>query len=218
MTRIHGTTKRQVRAMFEEEQPFLQPLPLTRFEYYRICERTVHFDGHVEVDGAYYSAPPRYAGRRVAVHVGRLWLRILDRRNARVRARTSDRAARKGSGEPTMPIGPSKRRSRSSSSPRASAAPDPAAGLCAASSSRTAAPSRCGRSTECSICCGATMPPLSIARARLRYPRAFRASSSCAPISRITPLRSSSKTSTASSRRSQPTPMHFATLTQGAPS
>jgi hypothetical protein len=79
MTRIHGTTKRQVRAMFEEEQPFLQQLPLSRFEYYRVCERTVHFDGHVEVGGAYYSAPPRYAGRRVPVHVGRLWLRILDR-------------------------------------------------------------------------------------------------------------------------------------------
>ena len=79
MTRIHGTTKRQVRAMFEEEKPFLQALPLARFEYYRICERTVHFDGHIEVDGAYYSAPPRYAGRKVPVHVGRLWLRILDR-------------------------------------------------------------------------------------------------------------------------------------------
>ena len=64
-TRIHGTTKRQVRAMFEEEKPFLQPLPLTRFEYYRICQRTVHFDGYIEVDGAYYSAPPRYVGRRV---------------------------------------------------------------------------------------------------------------------------------------------------------
>lgn len=78
MTRVHGTTKRQVRMMFEEERPFLQPLPPTRFEYYRICERTVHFDGHIEVDGAYYSAPPRYVGRRVPVHVGRLWLRIVD--------------------------------------------------------------------------------------------------------------------------------------------
>ena len=64
MTRIHGTTKRQVRAMFEEEKPFLQPFPPIRFEYYRVCERTVHFDGHVEVEGAYYSAPPRYAGRQ----------------------------------------------------------------------------------------------------------------------------------------------------------
>ena len=78
MTRIHGTTKRQVRAMFEEERPFLQPLPPTRFEYYRICERTVHFDAHIEVDGAYYSAPPRYVGRKVPVHVGRLWLRVVD--------------------------------------------------------------------------------------------------------------------------------------------
>ena len=77
-TRIHGTTKRQVRAMFEEERPFLLALPLTRFEYYRICERTVHFDGFIEVDSAYYSAPPRYVGSKVIVHVGRLWLRILD--------------------------------------------------------------------------------------------------------------------------------------------
>jgi hypothetical protein len=77
-TRIHGTTKRQVRAMFEEERPFLLPLPLTRFEYYRIVQRTVHFDGYIEVDSAYYSAPPRYVGGKVIVHVGRLWLRILD--------------------------------------------------------------------------------------------------------------------------------------------
>lgn len=77
-TRIHGTTKRQVQAMFEEERPHLQPLPVTRFEYYRVIERTVHFDGYLEVDAAYYSAPPRYVGRRVIVHVGRLWVRILD--------------------------------------------------------------------------------------------------------------------------------------------
>lgn len=79
-TRIHGTTKRQVRAMFEEERPHLLPLPLARFEYYRICERTVHFDGYIEVDSAYYSAPPRCAGSKVVVHVGRLWLRIVDRK------------------------------------------------------------------------------------------------------------------------------------------
>jgi hypothetical protein len=54
------------------------PLPATRFEYYRIGERTVHLDGHIEADAAYYSAPPRYVGRKVIVHVGRLWLRILD--------------------------------------------------------------------------------------------------------------------------------------------
>jgi transposase len=77
-TRIHGTTKRQVREMFEEERPFLMPLPLTRFEYYRIVERRVHPDGHIEIGRAYYSVPLRYVGHMVVVHVGRLWLRILD--------------------------------------------------------------------------------------------------------------------------------------------
>jgi transposase len=81
MTRIHGTTKRQVRLMFEEERPYLQELPLTRFEYYRIGERTVHFDGFIEVDGAYYHAPPQYAGTRVIVHIGRLWIRIIDQKS-----------------------------------------------------------------------------------------------------------------------------------------
>lgn len=79
-TRIHGTTKRQVRAMFEEERPFLLPLPATRFEYYRIGERTVHFDGFIEVNGAYYHAPPHYVGTKVIVHIGRLWIRIIDPR------------------------------------------------------------------------------------------------------------------------------------------
>jgi putative transposon-encoded protein len=78
-TRIHGTTKRQVQAMFEEERPHLIALPGNRFEYYRIFERVVHSDGHVEVHGAYYSVPPRYVGCRVIVHVGQLWLRIIDR-------------------------------------------------------------------------------------------------------------------------------------------
>lgn len=77
-TRIHGTTKRQVRAMFEEERPHLLPLPPTRFEYYDIAERRVHLDGHIEVQAAYYSVPPRYVGAKVIVHIGRLWLRILD--------------------------------------------------------------------------------------------------------------------------------------------
>jgi hypothetical protein len=80
MTRIHGTMKRQVRAMFEEERPFLLPLPTTRFEYYEVGERTVHFDGSIEVNGAYYHVPPHYIGTRVAVHIGRLWVRIIDPR------------------------------------------------------------------------------------------------------------------------------------------
>ena len=57
-TRIHGTTKRQVAAMFAEEKPTLLPLPLEPFRYYQYGERTVHLDGCVEVEAA-YSAPRR---------------------------------------------------------------------------------------------------------------------------------------------------------------
>ena len=57
-TRIHGTTKRQVAAMFAEEQPVLQSLPVTPLRYRRYGTRTVHLDGCVEVEAPYYSAPP----------------------------------------------------------------------------------------------------------------------------------------------------------------
>src|SRR5438876_2949773 len=63
-TRIHGTTKRQVAAMFAEERPTLLPLPLTPFRYYQYGTRTVHLNGCVEVEGAYYSAPPGHVGQR----------------------------------------------------------------------------------------------------------------------------------------------------------
>jgi transposase len=65
--RIHGTTKRQVAAMFADEKPALQPLPLEPFRYYQYGERTVHLDGCVEVEAAYYSAPRGWISRRVAV-------------------------------------------------------------------------------------------------------------------------------------------------------
>ena len=66
-TRIHGTTKRQVAAMFAEEKPALLPLPVEPFRYYQYGERTVHLDGCVEVEAAYYGAPPGWIGRRVQV-------------------------------------------------------------------------------------------------------------------------------------------------------
>jgi transposase len=76
-TRIHGTTKRQVAAMFAEEQPALGPLPLEPFRYYRYGERTVHLDGCVEVEAAYYGAPPGWIGRRVQVQWNDLHVRLL---------------------------------------------------------------------------------------------------------------------------------------------
>jgi transposase len=77
-TRIHGTTKRQVAAMFDEEKPALLPLPLEPFRYYQFGQRTVHLDGCVEVDAAYYSAPPGWIGRSLNVQWDSLFVRLLD--------------------------------------------------------------------------------------------------------------------------------------------
>jgi hypothetical protein len=77
-TRIHGTTKRQVAAMFAEERPALLPLPLEPFRYYQYGERTVHLDGCVEVEAAYYGAPPGWIGRHVQVQWNASHVRLLN--------------------------------------------------------------------------------------------------------------------------------------------
>jgi transposase len=77
-TRIHGTTKRQVAAMFADEQPTLRPLPVEPFRYYQFGTRTVHLDGCVEVDYAYYPAPPGWIGRAVAIQWDGVHVRLLD--------------------------------------------------------------------------------------------------------------------------------------------
>ena len=77
-TRIHGTTKRQVAAMFAEEKPTLLPLPLEPFRYYQYGERIVHLDGCVEVEAAYYGVPPGWIGRVLRVQWDELYVRLLD--------------------------------------------------------------------------------------------------------------------------------------------
>jgi transposase len=77
-TRIHGTTKRQVAAMFTEERPALLPLPVEPFRYYQYGERTVHLDGCVEVEAAYYGAPPGWISRRVRVQWDDHQVRLLN--------------------------------------------------------------------------------------------------------------------------------------------
>jgi len=77
-TRIHGTTKRQVAAMFAEERPALLPLPLEPFRHYQFAVRTVHLDGCVEVECAYYGAPPGWLGRDVSVQWDGVHVRLLD--------------------------------------------------------------------------------------------------------------------------------------------
>jgi hypothetical protein len=79
-TRIHGTTKRQVAEAFEEERPHLRPLPTEPFRYYCFGARVVHLDGHVEVESAYYAAPPGYIGRRVLVQWDNVRVRIIEER------------------------------------------------------------------------------------------------------------------------------------------
>jgi transposase len=77
-TRIHGTTKRQVAVMFAEEKPALLPLPIEPFRYYQYGDRTVHLDGCVEVEAAYYSAPPGWIGRWIKVQWDGWLVRLLD--------------------------------------------------------------------------------------------------------------------------------------------
>ncbi len=79
-TRIHGTTKRQVSAAFAEERASLRPLPIEPFRYYRHAKRTVHLDGCVEVDRAYYQAPPGRVGQEVAVQWNDAVIRLIDLR------------------------------------------------------------------------------------------------------------------------------------------
>lgn len=76
-TRIHGTTKRQVRKVFlEVERPTLKPLPPDRFPMFHEGRRRVHRDGHIEVARSYYSVPPEYLGREVWVRYDSRLVRI----------------------------------------------------------------------------------------------------------------------------------------------
>lgn len=79
-TRIHGTTKRQVKLLFEQERATLRPLPLEHFACFHEGKRKVNRDGHVEVAKAYYSAPPEYLGREVWVRWDARLVRIFNHR------------------------------------------------------------------------------------------------------------------------------------------
>jgi transposase len=67
-TRIHGTVREQVAALFaKQEKPALQPLPAGLFPCFHEAQRSVHRDGYVEYKKAYYSVPPEHVGRQVWV-------------------------------------------------------------------------------------------------------------------------------------------------------
>lgn len=92
-TRIHGTIKQQVNKAFEGvERAALAPLPLERFPDFRERQHTVHRDGHVQADGAYYSAPPEYRGRKVWVRWDSRLVRIFNHRLEEIRVHVKQQA------------------------------------------------------------------------------------------------------------------------------
>ncbi|MBM4448925.1 MAG: IS21 family transposase [Chloroflexi bacterium] len=75
--RIHGTTRKQVYAHFlEVEKPALKPVPLERFSLFEVGTRSVHPDGYVEVDRAYYAVPDRLLGQEVRTYWDERLVRI----------------------------------------------------------------------------------------------------------------------------------------------
>lgn len=94
--RIHGSTRRQVEAMFQEERAVLRPLPLQGFQYFTECKRTVYDDTCIRVDHSSYAARPAPIGSIVLV---RLFEHHLEIRNLQTQAllRTHTLAARPGS-------------------------------------------------------------------------------------------------------------------------
>ena len=79
-SRIHGTTKKQVRQLFEIEKSALLPLPAERFPFFHEDQRLVHRDGHVEIEKTYYSVPPEYMGHTVWARWDTRLVRILNSR------------------------------------------------------------------------------------------------------------------------------------------
>jgi transposase len=67
--RIHGTERRQVQAMFADEQSHLKPLPLLGMQYFSEAQRTVCDDSCVRVDHSSYAARPAAIGSKVLVRI-----------------------------------------------------------------------------------------------------------------------------------------------------
>jgi transposase len=76
--RVHGRAKRQVQAMFEEERPYLKPLAITPFRYFKQETRTVWDDGLIQVGQCYYAALPAPLFSEVVIRIYDLEIEILD--------------------------------------------------------------------------------------------------------------------------------------------
>ncbi|MEO6624247.1 MAG: IS21 family transposase [Burkholderiaceae bacterium] len=76
--RIHGSARRQVEAMFQEERPHLLPLPLIGMQYFTEETRTVYDDTCIRVDHSSYAARPAPIGSQVLVRLFEHRLEIRD--------------------------------------------------------------------------------------------------------------------------------------------
>ena len=94
-SRIHGSARRQVQVMFEEEKPHLQPLPLLGMQYFTESERTVCDDSCVRVDHSSCAARPAPIGIKVLVRVFKHRIEIRDLKTQTL-LRTHARAERPG--------------------------------------------------------------------------------------------------------------------------
>ena len=94
--RIHGSTKRQVEAMFQEEKPHLRALPVEPFRYFSEAIRTVWDDTTVRVDNSSYAARPAAIGSSVLVRLYENSIEIRDH-TTQALLRTHARASRPGS-------------------------------------------------------------------------------------------------------------------------
>lgn len=66
--RVHGTIRRQPIRVFEEvEKPVLQPLPAARYDIQIWKQATLHRDGYVVFENAFYSAPHRLVEKKLWV-------------------------------------------------------------------------------------------------------------------------------------------------------
>jgi transposase len=123
-TRIHGTTREQVRKAFEREKPALHPLPVARFACFHEARRKVNRDGHVEVDKAYYSAPPEYLCRSVWVRWDSRVVRIFNGRFEQIAIPHETRAGSVQHGESTHPHAEAQRGRTRRNVPAAPGGPD----------------------------------------------------------------------------------------------
>jgi len=75
--RVHGTTKKIPRELFEsKEKQELLPLPHQEFNLSKIGTRKVYHDCHVYINCNYYSVPYEYVGKEVEIELSNGMVRI----------------------------------------------------------------------------------------------------------------------------------------------